>query len=231
MRKTPPPSGESSIKVTTSRLVSIYNKLLEHFGHRNWWPGDTPFEVMVGAILTQNTAWTNVEKAMANLRARNLLEPKALAAARKDTIARLIRPSGYYNQKAIKLKSFTRYFKNYGYSIETMKKAPMETLREELLEVKGIGPETADSMLLYALDKPIFVIDAYTIRSFSRIGMISGQASYSDVQELFMKNLEPDLGLYNDYHAQIVALGHNYCKKNPLCKPCPLYIKTCKWKA
>jgi endonuclease-3 related protein len=208
----------------TKLLLDIYRRLLDHFGPRHWWPAETPFEVMVGAILTQNTAWANVKKAIANLEGEGALEPKALAKVPLPKLRRLIRPSGYFNQKAKKLRAFLRFFlaEPYRGSIERLAAEDAETLRQALLLIWGIGPETADSILLYALGKPVFVADAYTRRIFARLGLTAAQASYAELQEYFTRRLPPKLELYNDYHAQVVALGNKYCRARPACGLCPL---------
>jgi endonuclease-3 related protein len=204
-------------------LLRIYDLLLDRFGHLGWWPADSPFEVMVGAILTQNTAWSNVEKAVAALKKEGLLSPPKLLKADLRKLKRLIRPSGYYNQKAIKLKDFTRfYMKEYAGSLKRMANRDVETLREKLLAVRGVGPETADSILLYALEKPVFVVDAYTRRAFARLGYLPPGVDYETAREFFTRHLPRDVPLYNDFHAQIVYLGKDYCKTRPLCEECPL---------
>ncbi|MBL7069069.1 MAG: endonuclease III domain-containing protein [Candidatus Omnitrophica bacterium] len=188
-----------------------------------WWPADTPFEVMVGAILTQNTAWTNVEKAIVNLKNRRVLKPASMARLEKKRLARLIRPAGYYNIKAKRLKNFLRFFlKEFNGSLKKFLSQPTDRLRERLLEVNGIGPETADSIILYAADRPVFVVDAYTKRVFSRHRIIGPRADYHNVQTLFMENLPRRARLFNEYHALIVKLAKVYCKKIPLCGSCPL---------
>jgi endonuclease-3 related protein len=174
------------------------------------------FEIIIGAILTQNTNWKNVEKAIFNLNKAKLVDINKIKKINKKKLASLIRPSGYYNQKAEKLKIVADFF--------SKNKNPT---REQLLEVKGIGPETADSILLYALNKPFFVVDAYTKRIFSRIGLCNGKCSYDELQKLFHKNLPKKTKLFNQYHALLVELGKNFCKKKPLCKECPLN-KLCK---
>jgi endonuclease-3 related protein len=208
----------------SGRLIEIYNRLVSHFGKRNWWPGDTPFEMMVGAILTQSAAWVNVEKAIGNLKAANALDPEIMAKMDIRRLRRLIKPSGYYNQKAKKLKNFLRFYTvdPIHASPVRMAKIPLDELREKLLEVNGIGKETADSILLYALDKPVFVVDAYTRRIFHRLGITPEDAGYDMLQELFHRNLPRKIRLYNDYHAQVVALGKEYCKTGPKCDLCPL---------
>lgn len=205
------------------QLLQIYGRLRKRFGHQNWWPGETPLEVMIGAILTQNTSWTNVEKAISNLKKGNLLNLKDLLKIGEVKLAKLIKPSGYFNQKAKKLKNFARFIKkNFNGSVKGMKRLPLKAMREKLLSVKGIGPETADSMLLYALGKRIFVVDAYTKRILSRIGLCSEHDGYPETQKLFMDNIPGSLRLYNDYHAQLVMLGKSICRKKPNCPDCPL---------
>lgn len=202
----------------------IYQRLHAFFGNQRWWPADTDFEVMVGAILTQNTNWLNVEKAIANLKEHKLLEPRALYRLPDKRLALLIRPAGYYNIKAGRLKNFLEFFiSRYGASIKKMSKTDTDSLRRELLSVKGIGPETADSMLLYALDKPVFVVDAYTKRILTRHRIINEAADYDNIQNLFMKNLKIGVKLFNEYHALLVRLGKDFCLKNkPKCDICPL---------
>ena len=206
------------------KLKSIYCKLYSNFGPQAWWPADSAFEVMVGAILTQNTNWSNVEKAIANLKKEKVLAPKEIYNLADKKLARLIRPAGYYNLKTKRLKEFLRFFvHNYGASLKKISEIKLHVLRKELLAVNGIGPETADSILLYALNKPIFVIDAYTKRILWRHKLLKEGASYDDAQKLFMLNLEKDAKLFNEYHALLVALGKNYClKSKPNCSACPL---------
>jgi endonuclease-3 related protein len=206
-------------------LDDYYRRLRAHFGHQHWWPGDTPFEVCVGAILTQNTAWSNVEKAIANLKRARALSARALHVMSEPEIAALIRPSGYFNIKAHRLKTFIEFlFAEYGGSVARMKREDIATLRPKLLAVKGIGPETADSILLYALGNPIFVVDAYTKRVLSRHRLIKPTATYDEIQKLFHSSLNPPRPtLFNDFHAQFVAVGKTYCKSRvALCKNCPL---------
>lgn len=211
-------------------LKKIYNRLYKAYGPRGWWPGETPFEVMVGAILTQNTAWANVEKAIANLKYENLLTPKRLDEIGIPKLAQLIRPAGYFNIKAKRLKSFLSFlFKEYGGDLRLMEKDSLNGLRDKLLNVNGIGPETCDSILLYALEKPIFVIDAYTRRIFSRCGIVDGDISYERLQSIFMENLAPNTRLYNEYHALIVQHGKDICKKKPNCNLC-IINELCKKK-
>ena len=205
-------------------LLKIYNSLYDFFGPLKWWPGDTPFEIMVGAILTQNTSWSNVEKAVNNLKKENLLEPRKLYHINQEKLAQLIKPSGYYNIKARRLKNFINLFVNdFEGSAEKMFSGDSRELRKKLLNVNGIGPETADSILLYAGKKPFFVVDAYTKRIFSRHKLISKDSTYYQIQEFFIKNLDRDVKLFNEFHAQIVMLGKTICtSKNPNCAKCPI---------
>ena len=211
-----------------AKLMRVYRDLARHFGPQHWWPARTPFEVMVGAILTQNTAWSNVEKAIANLRAARALTPKAIARMRLARLARLIRPSGYYNQKAKRLRAFVRWMlERYG-SVAAMRRARAGALRAELISRNGIGPETADSILLYVLDKRSFVIDAYTRRVLARLGLARGSEPYDELRELFERNLPCSKELYNEYHALFVALGKDLCRpQNPRCEACPLSQHKC----
>ncbi|MDP8243891.1 MAG: endonuclease III domain-containing protein [Candidatus Hinthialibacter antarcticus] len=204
-------------------LLRIYKTLRAHFGHRDWWPGDGPLEIAVGAILTQNTNWKNVEKAIANLKQAKALSYRVLRDIETEALAQLIRPSGYFNQKAKKLKALIDFIeRNYNGSLKRLFAQETQALREGLLSVKGIGPETADSILLYAGGHVSFVIDLYTYRVLTRHGWISEDATYSDMKELFEGGLPREMDLYNDYHAQLVAVGNNFCRKTPKCEGCPL---------
>ncbi len=204
-------------------LLTLYRKLYQVYGPRHWWPGETPFEVMVGAILTQNTSWRNVEKAIERLKEKGVLNPFGIHHLKKSKLSSLIKSSGYFRIKANRLKSFVDFlFEEYDGNIKTMGKERTETLREKLLGVNGIGPETADSILLYGLRKPIFVVDAYTKRILLRHGFISEKASYLEIQKLFMDHLPLDEKLFNEYHALLVNLGKTVCKKIPRCETCPL---------
>lgn len=206
-----------------NNLLRIYSALLKAFGHQGWWPASSRFEVMVGAILTQNTAWTNVEKAIANLRREGLLNLKRLDKIPHRRLAKLIRPAGYFNIKAKRLKSFICFLKESSRgNLDRLFRIPLDRLRHRLLAVHGVGPETADSILLYAGGKPIFVIDAYTKRFLIRHKLARGKPSYDEMQDLFMKNLPRSVELFKDYHAQIVQLGKTYCRKTPRCLSCPL---------
>jgi endonuclease-3 related protein len=205
------------------RLPDIYRRLCDAYGPQHWWPGETPFEVIVGAILTQSAAWANVEKAIANLKATGALSPEGLARLSEGELARLVYPAGYYNAKARKLKAFVALlFERFEGDLERLLAAPVEELRPLLLATHGIGPETADSILLYAAGRPVFVIDAYTRRVFSRLGMTPASDSYDSWQALFMDNLEPDVALFNEYHALIVQHGKEVCRRQPRCGVCVL---------
>ena len=207
------------------RILEIHDRLLDFFGPQYWWPGETPFEVMVGAILTQNTAWTNVEKAIGNLKERGLLSFAAMVTLPHAELAELIRPCGYFNVKAHRLHNLLALIRErFDGDLELMAQEELPALRQALLAVKGIGPETADSILLYAAGKPTFVVDAYTHRIFSRHGLVSEEgALYEEIQELFMDSLPPDPALFNEYHALIVRTAKEFCKKsNPRCGECPL---------
>ena len=205
-------------------LIRVYKKLYAHFGPQHWWPAHAPFEVMVGAILTQNTNWQNVEKAINNLKKNRLLKAQEIHRLPNKRLAAFIRPAGYYNIKAKRLKEFVKYFfESYQANIKKMRLVDSHALRTQLLSVNGIGPETADSILLYALGVPIFVVDAYTKRIFSRHGFIKEDAEYTQVQNLFMQNLKKEVKLFNEFHALLVRLGKDFClKNNPRCPSCPL---------
>lgn len=208
---------------TTALLTELYDKMLQRFGPQHWWPGETPFEVMVGAILTQNTNWGNVEKAIGNLKRHGVLDPHAMLRLATESLAELIRPAGYFNIKTQRLRNFLSYFvETYGGDVLLMREQSLATLREELLAVKGIGRETADSILLYALDKPSFVIDAYTHRVLSRHFLITEEADYDEMQQLMMSSFPEDVPHYNEYHALLVRIGKDFCKPKPQCENCPL---------
>jgi len=206
-------------------LLRIYELLDRHFGALHWWPADGPFEVMVGAILTQNTAWVNVEKAIVILRKRGLLSPESLARVGEGALAEAIRPSGYYHVKARRLKDLVRFFQEtYGGDIGRMTKEKLPALRKKLLAVSGVGPETADSILLYACQKPSFVSDAYTRRILGRHGLIDEAAGYDQIRNLFMTHLPQEVALYNQYHALLVNTGKHFCRTVPRCAACPLGV-------
>ncbi len=206
-------------------LSKIYQCLFDTFGPQHWWPGDSPFEVMLGAILTQNTNWQNVERAIRNLRDADLLEPHALYEVPVEELEQLIQPAGYFRVKARRLRNLLEFLiERYDGSLEAMFAVGLPDLREQLLGVNGIGPETADSILLYAGGLTSFVVDAYTYRVFSRHGWIDFDADYHQIQDYLQSGLPQDAPLYNEYHALLVRLGKDFCKKtNPKCKECPLY--------
>ncbi|MCO5062577.1 MAG: endonuclease III domain-containing protein [Kiritimatiellae bacterium] len=204
-------------------LHAAYRALFERFGPQHWWPAQSRFEMMVGAILTQNTAWTNVEKAIAELRKRRALTPRALQAAPLATLAQWIRPAGYYNVKSTRLRTFTDWIiRDFGGSLTRLFREPTESLRAKLLAVNGVGPETADSILLYAGERPVFVVDAYTRRILERHGWAEGGESYDAIASLFTRALPREMSLFNEYHALIVQLGKEYCRAWPRCEECPL---------
>ena len=206
-----------------NQLHKVFNTLLATYGPRHWWPGETPFEVCVGAILTQNTNWGNVEKAIANLKTADRLSMAGIASLAPDELAALIRPAGYFNVKAARLQAFTAFMlQEYDGSLDRLFTGPWQITRHELLAVKGIGPETADSILLYAGQKPSFVVDAYTRRIFSRLGLVDEQISYDRLRDFFIDRLPQDTALFNEYHALIVELGKQACRPKPQCSACCL---------
>ena len=208
---------------TGQRLMSMFRILLAHFGPQNWWPARTEMEVMIGAILTQNTNWTNVEKAVSNLKKKGLISLERLAFLPTDELAHEIRPAGYYNVKARRLKNLVHFIlERYGGDVGAFLKEETGRLREGLLSINGVGPETADSIILYAARRPVFVIDAYTHRILSRHAMVGEEATYHELQGLFMDHLPEDHGLFNEFHALIVQTGKNHCRKKPMCEDCPL---------
>lgn len=207
----------------TGLLQEVYQRLYSAYGPQHWWPGQGPFEVIVGAVLVQNTNWKNVERAIQNLREAGLLEPRRLAKTPLAELEELIRPAGYYRIKARRLRNLLEMIvRRYGGSLERMFAAPMERLREELLQVRGIGPETADSILLYAGGFPTFVVDTYTHRVLARHGWIGFDADYYQIKEYFESQLEPDVSLFNEYHALLVRVGKQHCRRQPKCSGCPL---------
>ncbi|MDR2650408.1 MAG: endonuclease [Clostridiales bacterium] len=201
------------------KLLSIYETLLAHYGELHWWPARTPYEVMVGAVLTQNTAWSNVEKAIANF--GDTLSPETIADANLAELAETIRPAGFFNQKAGYLKAVTAWYAWYGYDVPTVQKEPLGKLRAELLAAKGVGQETADSILLYAFGFPTFVVDAYTVRLCARYPIEAGKG-YTAVKTYFESNLPQSADVYNGFHAQIVINAKEHCRKKPVCDGCPL---------
>ncbi|SEA79495.1 DNA-3-methyladenine glycosylase III [Desulfuromusa kysingii] len=205
-----------------NNLLDIYQRLTNHYGTRNWWPAETPFEVIVGAILTQNTNWKNVETAIFNLRQKNALTTDAILQLDLETLEQLIRPSGFFRQKAQRLQLFCLYLQDhYAGSLDALFAQKLDLVRDELLRLKGIGPETADAILLYAGRLPSFVVDAYTNRLFGRLGILSGDEKYADVRDLFMSQLPKDIQLYSEYHALIINHCKQFCRKKPLCPGCP----------
>lgn len=214
---------ESGIVILGQHLIEIYRLLLNRYGSQHWWPADSPFEVIVGAILTQSTSWVNVEKAISNLKQAGALNPSTLRGLPVGTLAELIRPSGYYNAKAAKLKSFVEFLGEiHKDSLESLFSLDMSQLRSELLDIHGIGPETADSIILYAARRPVFVIDAYTVRILNRLGIGPARNDYPAFQALFMENLPADEAMFNEYHALLVRHGKEVCRKAPLCDQCCL---------
>jgi endonuclease-3 related protein len=206
-------------------IQEIYTLLFSFFGPQEWWPGDTPFEVMVGAVLTQNTSWTNVEKALAPMKENGLLSFAALESMPHAVLAEKIRPCGYYNLKATRLQNlFSLIRTDYNGDLDYFLNEETNALRQALLSVKGIGPETADSILLYAANKPVFVVDAYTHRVLARHGIIAeDEGDYHQIQGIFLDSLPLDIRLFNEYHALLVQTGKNFCKKStPKCPKCPL---------
>ncbi len=211
------------MKTTREQLLEIYQLLFDSFGPQHWWPGETPFEIAVGAVLTQNTSWTNVERAIANLKAAGRFDPTALHKLDIERLETLIRPAGYFRVKAKRLRNFTtRLCDHHRGDMENLEGVSTSQLREELLGISGIGPETADSILLYALNRPVFVVDAYTARVMVRHGRIGPDLDYAQLQDLFQSNLEPDVALFNEFHALLVRAGKDYCKPRPKCQSCPL---------
>lgn len=207
-----------------SLLMNLFQAMLDALGPSRWWPGETPFEVAVGAVLTQNASWTNVELAIANLKAAGVFAPKLLHELPDARLAELIRPSGYFRLKAGRLKNLLAFLRDEGgYDMTALAGRDLAATREKFLSVRGIGPETADSILLYALDYPTFVVDAYTRRLLSRHGLVPEDAAYDEMRDFFMDVLDPDPRLFNEYHALIVRTGKSWCKKAAgRCGDCPL---------
>jgi endonuclease-3 related protein len=219
-----PQSRATLAPASLSILPEYYDAFFQAHGEQHWWPGRTPFDVIVGAILVQNTNWVNAARAIANLRQAKVLTPSALEKVPQAKLARLIRSSGYFRQKARKLKAFVEFLrKEHRGSLTRMFRTPTAKLREQLLRVHGIGPETADSILLYAGNHPVFVVDAYTRRILQRHGLATGKESYEEIRGLFEKSLPNDPQLFNEFHALIVHTGKNYCRsRSPLCSQCAL---------
>lgn len=209
-----------------TRLLNYFDAMSAKLGPSNWWPGETPFEVAVGAILTQNTNWENARNAITNLKNNGLLEPEKMYFMSESDLAEIIRPAGYFRIKAKRLKNFLHFLNSEcGFSFHALGKRNIDQLREKLLCVSGIGPETADSIILYALNKPSFVVDAYTKRIFNRHNMVHEDVDYNELRDFFMSCLPEDVALYNEYHALVVRVGKNWCrKKKPICHECPLSV-------
>jgi endonuclease-3 related protein len=208
----------------SERIRKFYQALHKKFGPQGWWPAETALECILGAVLTQSTSWKNVEKAIDNLKRENLLSIEALSLINTEELALLIRPSGYYNQKAIKIKNFISFLVDeFSGSVDRMFATEKSQLRKKLLSIKGIGPETADSIMLYAGGMPVFVVDAYTWRVLYRHGLVPEVTSYDEIQEVFTDSLTEDAGMFNEYHALLVRLAKDHCRKNnPVCAGCPL---------
>ncbi|NIN63525.1 MAG: endonuclease [Anaerolineae bacterium] len=203
--------------------MAVFDALYFTYGPQHWWPGDSPFEVIIGAILTQNTAWQNVSQAIENLRREGLLDARALVEADPDEVKLLIAPAGFYNVKYDRLRNILEYLMSQDMDLDRFRRLPVTQLRDELLNVKGVGPETADSILLYAFDRLAFVVDAYTRRLFSRLGYgWMARASYDEVQGFFMEQLPRDTSLYNEFHALVVVHCKETCRSTPLCSECCL---------
>ena len=220
-----PDAGKDGVSVaqTQEKLRDVYRRLRRHYGPQKWWPADSPFEVMVGAVLTQSTSWTNVEKAIASLKAADALSPGAIRRMSRDELARTIYSAGFHNSKARKLKALADYLGDrFDDDLDAMRRVDHAELRAELLGVHGIGNETADAILLYALGMPSFVIDAYTRRLLSRLDVRPTRDSYDDYQRMFEESLEPDPRTFDEYHALIVTHGKSVCMKRPRCADCCL---------
>ena len=207
----------------SAKLKGIFELLYGSYGPQRWWPAETRFEMIVGAILTQSVAWSNVEKAIANLKNAGVLDPAKMLALPDDELALMIRSSGYYRVKARKIKAFLEHLReHYQYDLDQFLSSSVKALRDELLSIYGMGPETADSIVLYAAFKPVFVVDAYTKRLLHRLGLASSDATYESVQSIFHDNLPLDTELFQEYHALIVQVGKSTCQKKPRCASCPL---------
>jgi endonuclease-3 related protein len=210
-------------RCVANKVFRIYQILYDYYGRQNWWPADSRLEVIIGAILAQNTAWRNVEKAISNLKKRKLINLKKLSQLSHSELGKLIRASGFYNIKAKRLQAIINFLiDKYSGKIDLLKKEQLSVLRNNLLSVNGIGEETADSILLYGLDKPVFVIDAYTKRIFSRHHLIDTKSQYRDVQKFITNNLPKSVKVYQEYHALLVRLAKEYCRTKPICNNCPI---------
>ncbi len=214
----------SQLSRKTKQVREIFTRLLDSYGPQLWWPGESVLEIMVGAILTQNTQWSNVEKALENLRNRGLLSLEPLLSISESQLALLLKPSGYFNLKAKRLLELLRWIREkFNGDFSLMRKAPLVQMRQDLLALKGIGPETADAILLYALDFPIFVVDLYTHRVFSRHFLVPEESDYYDLQAFMMTHAEPSSQVYNEFHALLVKVGKEHCGSKPSCENCPLH--------
>jgi len=212
------------------RFLTVYQRLFRAYGPQYWWPGETPFEVIVGAVLTQNTAWSNVEKALANLKAAEVLDAERIIALSPQRLAHWLTPSGYFNIKAQRLRNLCAWYLSQG-AFQQLRRWHTKRLRKALLSVNGVGFETADDILLYAFKRPVFVIDAYTRRIFARLGLVDHTAPYEHLRQLFQETLTEGQGatsrqrqvaLYNEYHALIVIHGKEICRQRPRCAQCCL---------
>ena len=212
-------------------LKTVYQRLFKEYGKQHWWPAETDLEMIIGAILTQSTSWTNVEKAIHELQQKGMLSVQGLYDVPLDTLAEMVHSSGYFNQKAKKIKAFIQHlmFHHQG-KLDRLLKQPLPSLRQELQSIHGVGKETADSIILYASRQPVFVIDAYTRRIFNRLGCNTEDAGYDELQEMFHHALPADVPLFNEYHALIVAFGKSHCRKRPDCPPCILKEYCWYWK-
>lgn len=205
------------------QLMTLYERMLRHFGPQHWWPGESPLEIMIGAVLTQNTNWSNVERAVKNLRRENLINIEKLVKIDQSALAELIRPAGYFNIKAKRLRSLIDFvWREYEGDLDRFFNLPIDQLRENLLSVNGVGRETADDIVLYAAGKPTFVVDAYTYRIMVRHRLIAEDDDYEAIKEMFETHLPTDVALFNEYHALLVATGKNFCRKLARCEGCPL---------
>ena len=214
-------NGERTIPQLS--LTDVYHLLRGHHGPQKWWPADTPFEVMVGAILVQRTTWANTRRAIENLKLADTLSPGAIRDTQEEELQKLIRPSGFFRSKARKLRALCEFLgERYGDSLEAMSERPDGELREELLSIYGVGDETADDIMLYAFGRPLFVVDAYTRRIFGRLGLVDPKLKYADIQSVFQDGIPRDIALYNEYHGLIVVHGNSICKTRPVCSECPL---------
>jgi endonuclease-3 related protein len=210
-------------------LNRVFHRLKGHYGSQQWWPGETPFEIMVGAVLTQNTAWTNVERAIHQLKQARALDAETIYQLPIESLAELIRPSGYFNIKAGRLKAFCEWYLGHG-GYDSLKYWSTNRLRNSLLCIHGVGPETADDIMLYAFHRPVFVIDSYTRRLFARLGLLDANDNYENLRHFFQSSLEVKVKLYNEFHALIVIHAKEVCRARPLCEQCVLH-HFCQWRA